>query len=1554
MDLDKWLDKVEKILESHNLHNLIKKNIPWPTRDNVNGQKWKTLSKQVRAWLSGSIDSDLLEELNGRGNKMSFADEFVDEIKKHMKGEGHGALKAAMAKFRSISRSQFSTTEEYISGMKKTYKTLVDLKSRLVPYFALETMLMELRDVTELESFIVLKDNELNAVKDPVEEITIVDFHHYCTAILDHIASLNDKTGIISAAVVNQRRQFNNNPNNNTTNNSNSTPPRLTNAPPRGVNAHEHAKRWKAHKPERSNNGNCSYCGTLGHGVQMCWYLHPELRWATWRGRAGIWVYNGGTSNGGTSNGGARNNTPTTNASTTEFKQDRTQQVQGQPTDTIKQANLAAPQSSGFIMTSIDDLSLDFNPSFVVANEHLQQEEQPNKQSKEQLAEQLDQQDNTSMIAIQFAALAPGYPWILDTGASEHICSDQSAFLTVQQYAKGEEYEWLTSGNEKVKAEFHGMVQLSFHIDDISVKTGQKGAIQTTPECHQISIHCVHRAGQYNLFSLGTAERELGIWWNSKSKTLHDENDKIIGFTRDFHRVPFLQLASPALGTAMISTELAHRRLGHAGSYKTKINQTDLGCDIQVGAFDCEACGLGKSKRIVSRTHQARATRAGYMFHVDLQPVSPAGYNPDNGRNDRHHAMVVTDDATRYRLALCLATKGEASSVLQRFAEEVYQKAGQWPAEWRIDGGTEFSIFTGWAKSKLMTVNLSAPYAHEQNGVSEFTGHYLLQIARTMGIDAASPKELWTEALNTACYITNRLRRRNDDAPIIAWRKQLNMRTPDNATLSFLRTWYAKAYVHIPKEKRIQSQKMEARAWIGHLVGYEGDNGHIYRIYNPKTRRVSRHRDVIFWEQKQGIPHYDDRQILIGGDIIDGPNPTTQEIEAGVGSPIIVAQRIPKITRFDNKHDKPVVHDIHNIHEVGSDDDEENAQFTTPKAKEKTAVPGGFMPTPSPTAQSSSVQSPTASSPDPLAMPTPPPKSKTRSSGRQSAPPKRFEDMEWDKKGKALLAIESSALLAIGVVAISPGLKTWQIKIPRNREEALQSPERDLWQQAMDLQVDKLGLAKAYQHVNQPPAGSTILPGKWVFDIKCDKEDVITEFRARWVICGNRQRPGFDFDDTYAPVARPESTRLFLTMVALQQFHWEQIDYTTAYLNALIDERCIFMRSPTGYETPGMVCMINQAMYGLRQSACLWYETIRHQLEELGFQQIPDERCIFMHKKRNIWLLLYVDDTLCAAKSKDDIEWLKKSISFKIKVIGEPARFLGCSLTRSNEGIFIDQGAYVEDLLRTASLGRVNSTYLPMKTSYQPPFSTTNVLPQGKAAFEENDELVSPREKAAFGEDVGKVGWLTMRTRPDIAFAVNRLQRRTANPRKQDLEALSQMLRYLMGTPEYGIQIAKDPNQGLIGYVDASYNDCEDGKSTEAYVFYYAGAPISWSSRKQDVVATGSTVAEYIALDSAVREALYLVKILRQLDLCKDSVIQVPICTDSDNAVAILRNDAYKKSTKWLDVKYHFVKHAWKEKWVDIRLIDSKNNPADALTKALSKVDFERLREYFVVKKSAN
>jgi hypothetical protein len=64
--------------------------------------------------------------------------------------------------------------------------------------------------------------------------------------------------------------------------------------------------------------------------------------------------------------------------------------------------------------------------------------------------------------------------------------------------------------------------------------------------------------------------------------------------------------------------------------------------------------------------------------------------------------------------------------------------------------------------------------------------------------------------------------------------------------------------------------------------------------------------------------------------------------------------------------------------------------------------------------------------------------------------------------------------------------------------------------------------------------------------------------------------------------------------------------------------------------------------------------------------------------------------------------------------------------------------------------------------------------------------------------------------------------------------------------------LSKDPLGGLIGYINALYNDYEDSKSTEAFIFFFAGSLVSWRSAKQRIVAYSSIAAEYIALDTVV------------------------------------------------------------------------------------------------------
>ncbi|KAJ5427165.1 hypothetical protein N7465_002235 [Penicillium sp. CMV-2018d] len=209
-------------------------------------------------------------------------------------------------------------------------------------------------------------------------------------------------------------------------------------------------------------------------------------------------------------------------------------------------------------------------------------------------------------------------------------------------------------------------------------------------------------------------------------------------------------------------------------------------------------------------------------------------------------------------------------------------------------------------------------------------------------------------------------------------------------------------------------------------------------------------------------------------------------------------------------------------------------------------------------------------------------------------------------------------------------------------------------------------------------------------------------------------------------------------------------------------------------------------------------------------------------------------------------------------------------------------------------------------------------------------------------EDIGKLGWLADKSRPNIAPAVNKSQRRAAAPRPKDVEALKQLNRYVESIIHLGVLLGKD-RAGLIGYVDASYNDCEDRKSTEAFALYYAGCPISWLSRKESLAVKSSTSAKYVAFDVVVQETMWLLKMLKQLDM--PQALPATLFTDSDNAHAIMTTDNYAKGTKWLEARYHFVRHTVREGIIRLEVIASEDNVADALTKPLGRELFVEMRD---------
>ena len=130
---------------------------------------------------------------------------------------------------------------------------------------------------------------------------------------------------------------------------------------------------------------------------------------------------------------------------------------------------------------------------------------------------------------------------------------------------------------------------------------------------------------------------------------------------------------------------------------------------------------------------------------------------------------------------------------------------------------------------------------------------------------------------------------------------------------------------------------------------------------------------------------------------------------------------------------------------------------------------------------------------------------------------------------------------------------------------------------------------------------------------------------------------------------------------------------------------------------------------------------------------------------------------------------------------------------------------------------------------------------------------------------IGALQYLNM-TRPDLSFAINKLSQFMHQPTSTHLQHLKRLLRYLKSTINYGLLLQKSAKFELVTFSDADWGgNMDDRTSTSAYISYFGGNPISWSSKKQKTVARSSTEAEYHAVASAATEVLWLKNLLHEL-----------------------------------------------------------------------------------------
>jgi hypothetical protein len=121
-----------------------------------------------------------------------------------------------------------------------------------------------------------------------------------------------------------------------------------------------------------------------------------------------------------------------------------------------------------------------------------------------------------------------------------------------------------------------------------------------------------------------------------------------------------------------------------------------------------------------------------------------------------------------------------------------------------------------------------------------------------------------------------------------------------------------------------------------------------------------------------------------------------------------------------------------------------------------------------------------------------------------------------------------------------------------------------------------------------------------------------------------------------------------------------------------------------------------------------------------------------------------------------------------------------------------------------------------------------------------------------------------------------------------------------------------------------------------------AGGAISWSSKKQAVVALSSTESEYVGLSLAAKEAVWLRRFLGGIGISEIyNGEPVTILADNQGSIKLAQNDSTRNRTKHIDIRYHFTKNAILEGEITLKYCSTTEMVADMMTKALGKVKLD-------------
>jgi hypothetical protein len=470
------------------------------------------------------------------------------------------------------------------------------------------------------------------------------------------------------------------------------------------------------------------------------------------------------------------------------------------------------------------------------------------------------------------------------------------------------------------------------------------------------------------------------------------------------------------------------------------------------------------------------------------------------------------------------------------------------------------------------------------------------------------------------------------------------------------------------------------------------------------------------------------------------------------------------------------------------------------------------------------------------------------------------------------------------------------------------------------------------------------------------------KLKGRTCADGSIQRKWMERDEVSSPTVSTEATMITGVIEAMEGRDVATCDIPNAFVQTDLDEydkdgnRTIMrIRGPlveilcemdpqyqqyVHYDKNGPVLYVHliKALYGMLVSAMLFYQKLRQDLIDYGFETNPYDPCVAnkMIRKKQLTVSWHVDDLKISHVESEVVTEFLTWIKMKYGKIGEVKitrgkihEYLGMKLNYTEEGKFtIDMVEYI-----TKMVVEYFKETKPRKVSSPWTDNLFKVTPAEPLNWKCAEKFHSTTAQGLFA---------CKRARPDIATAIAFLTTRVQNPTMEDINKLDRMMSYLFYTKQDILTLEADKELVIRWYVDAAFAVHPDMKSHTGYAMTFGKGAIVSSSRKQAINTRSSTEAELVAADDAAGPMLWTQRFLYHQGYESQTILY----QDNQSTMLLEKNGRTSagKRSRHLDIRLFFVNDLYQKKLISIEYCPTHEMIGDYFTKPTHGSKFRKFR----------